>query len=243
MDGFPEPGRSEARSRSVALALFAAVFAVVLWGGYSHRWSWTGINGTTATLWDWLHLLLLPLAVAVLPIWLSRDTRLPRRYKLLSATALALFALVVLAGYAIPWAWTGFVGNSLWDWLNLLALPVAVALMPIYRELRAAWTPRHSAAITAGLGVFAVFVLGGYLGHWHWTGFTGNTLWDWLHLLLLPLLLPTLVVPLMMPMATSRLDLVRPARAPAEAADDVQPPTAPEEGVSPDPESRRSAAG
>ena len=121
MDGFPnQDGANPARgprSRRVALALFAAVFAVVLWGGYSHRWSWTGINGTTATLWDWLHLLLLPL------------------------------------------------------------------------------------------------------------------------------LLPTLVVPLMMPIATSRLDLVRPARAPAEAADAVQPPTAPEEGVSPDPESRRSASG
>jgi hypothetical protein len=33
------------------------------------------------------------------------------------------------------------------------------------------------------------------VGNWKWTGFRGNTLWDWLHLLLLPLLLPMIVVP------------------------------------------------
>ncbi|MGH2876625.1 MAG: hypothetical protein ACRDNJ_10810 [Solirubrobacteraceae bacterium] len=41
----------------------------------------------------------------------------------------------------------------------------------------------------------------GYAVPWAWTAFTGNTLWDWLHLLLLPLLLPTVVVPALMPMA------------------------------------------
>jgi hypothetical protein len=51
--------------------------------------------------------------------------------------------------------------------------------------------------------VFAAIVLGGYLGRWHWTGFRGNTLWDWLHLLLLPLLIPLLVVPLLKPIATT----------------------------------------
>ncbi len=41
----------------------AALTVVVLWGGYSHRWRWTGINGKTATLWDWLLPLLLPLVI------------------------------------------------------------------------------------------------------------------------------------------------------------------------------------
>jgi hypothetical protein len=242
----PGARRMQARSRRGTAALVVAVFAVVLWGGYSHHWSWTGINGATATLWDWLHLLLLPLAVAVLPIWLSRKTRVPRRYKLRFGAGLAVFALVVLAGYTIPWAWTGFTGNRLWDWLNLLALPLAVALMPIYAELRAAWSTRHSAGATVGLAVFAVLVLGGYLGHWRWTGFTGNTLWDWLHLLLLPLLLPTVVVPLLMPVATSHVDFVRPRGAPADAADDADdgedapPPAVPEGELSLGPESRRS---
>jgi len=39
-----------------------------------------------------------------------------------------------------------------------------------------------------------VVVPGGYLGNWTWTGFHGNTLWGLLHLLLLPLFLPTVIV-------------------------------------------------
>jgi hypothetical protein len=89
------------------------------------------------------------------------------------------------------------------------------------------------------------------IGRWSWTGINGATatLWDWLHLLLLP----TVVVPLLMPMATSRVDFVRPPRAPGDAADDAQdvddgedatpPPTVPEQDVSLGPESRRSASG
>jgi hypothetical protein len=87
-------------------------------------------------LWDWLHLLLLPIAVGVLPIWLSRRTRLTSRHKSLALTILSGFALVVLIGYTVPWGWTGFRGNTLWDWLHLLLLPlllptiVVPAVMP-----------------------------------------------------------------------------------------------------------------
>lgn len=189
------------RAAWTAAAVLAA--AAVLWGGYSHHWSWTGINGRTATLWDWLHLLALPFAVGVLPIWLSRRTRVHRPHKSAALALLAAFAALVALGYLVPWGWTGFVGNTLWDWLNLVALPLAVALMPVYRELRRDWALRHSTIAALGLGVFALAVLEGYLGGWSWTGFKGNTLWDWLHLLLLPLLLPTLVVPALRPMLTT----------------------------------------
>jgi hypothetical protein len=70
--------RRASPARIGVLAAAAAAFTIVLWGGYSRRWSWTGINGHTATLWDWLHLLLLPVAVGVLPIWMSRRTRVTR---------------------------------------------------------------------------------------------------------------------------------------------------------------------
>ncbi len=213
------------------LVLGVALVAVVLWGGYSHRWPWTGINGHTATLWDWLHLLLLPVAVAVLPIWMRREARLDPALKRASLVGVTVFALIVLAGYLIPWAWTGFVGNRLWDWLNLVALPFAIALIPLLPALRESWTPRHTAVSMAALAVFVAVVLGGYLGSWVWTGFTGNTLWDWLHLLLLPLLLPTVVVPSLTPLAERRMVPVQSegaADAPAEAAEPSAPSAEPE---------------
>jgi hypothetical protein len=36
-------------------------------------------------------------------------------------------------------------------------------------------------------------VVAGYALDWRWTGFRGNTFWDWLHLLLVPFLLPAAV--------------------------------------------------
>jgi putative effector of murein hydrolase LrgA (UPF0299 family) len=193
------------RGRAGAAAIAALATAVVLWGGYSHRWPWTGINGHTATLWDWLNLLLLPVAVGILPILVSRRTALQRRHKFVSASLLGCFVVLVVAGYAVPWAWTGFTGNKLWDWLSLLALPVAVALIPTFDELQRVWSKRHSAIAAVVLTVFGAIILGGYAGNWSWTGFRGNTLWDWMHLLLLPLLLPTVIVPAVRPVATSSL--------------------------------------
>lgn len=191
----------------VIAGLVVAV-VVVLWGGYGHKWSWTGINGHTATLWDWLHLLLLPVAFGLLPILLSRRARMRKRHKMLGGVAIAVLALIVIAGYTIPWAWTGFEGNRLWDWLELLALPLAIAVVPVMPDLRRRWDARHSMLAIVGLAVFVAVVIGGYVGNWAWTGFRGNTLWDWLHLLLLPLLLPTVIVPALAPIASSRMIIV-----------------------------------
>lgn len=203
------------RKRPGRAGLIAALvaFIVVLWGGYGHHWRWTGISGRTATLWDWLHLLLLPVACGVLPVLLTSQGRLRRRHTLLIAIATVALAFVVVAGYVVPWGWTGFVGNRLWDWLELLALPVAVAAIPVMPELRMRWEFRRSMVAIVGIVVFIGIVIGGYLGHWSWTGFRGNTLWDWLHLLLLPLLLPTLVVPALRPVASSRMLVVHEAEA------------------------------
>jgi len=38
-------------------------------GGYGADWSWTGFQDN-GTLWDWLELFLLPVAIALLPLWL-----------------------------------------------------------------------------------------------------------------------------------------------------------------------------
>jgi len=217
-DSTPTAG---ARARTALLAGAGGLaLALVLWGGYSHTWPWTGINGRTATLWDWLHLLLLPLVFAALPTWVRRDTRMDPRTKSIATSGLVVFAIVVLAGYTIPWAWTGFRGNTVWDWLGLVVLPVTLLLMPWFAELRGDWRRHHTVVTAIVLAVFATVVLGGYLGHWSWTGFTGNTLWDWMHLLLLPLLLPTVIVPALTPMAIGRVVVV------GEAQDETTTSTA-----------------
>jgi hypothetical protein len=216
----------------VVLAAAAVIAVVVLWGGYGHHWQWTGINGTTATLWDWLHLLLLPIAFGLLPVLLSRRIRMRRPQKMVCIAAIAGLALVVVAGYAVPWSWTGFEGNKVWDWLELLALPLAVALTPLIPDLRRHWNRRHTEAALAGLAVFVVIVVGGYVGNWSWTGFRGNTLWDWLHLLLLPLLLPTVIVPGLVPILAPRTAGAEETQSrPASHAPAATP--APPEGASP----------
>ncbi len=74
-----------------------------------------------------------------------------------------------------------------------------------------------------------MFVTVGYAIPWGWTGFTGNTLWDWLHLLLLPLLLPTVIVPRLAPKMKATLIVVeedKPAQAgpaPPEPAEPALP--------------------
>ena len=222
------PALRTAPVRLAAVAVAVAALVVVLWGGYGHRWPWTGINGHTATLWDWLKLLLLPVAFGLLPVLFSKGTRLRSGHRRGVSAGLIGFAVFVAAGYAIPWAWTGFPGNKLWNWLELLALPLAITLIPLMDEIRGRWSARDSAAAAIGLCLFAVIIVGGYVGDWAWTGFTGNTLWDWLHLLLLPLLLPTVIVPRLAPKVKSALIVVEeePAQAGPAAPESAEPQAA-----------------
>ena len=170
--------------------------AVVLWGGYGRHWRWTGF-GHDATLWDWLHVLALPLALAVAPLWLRHRTRLDRRRQLVVAAAALAFTCLVVLGYALDLRWTGFPGNRLWDWLELLLLPLTVALLPVWTELSGGFRARHRAAAACALAALAVTAVGGYAYHWRWTGFQGNTLFDWLQLFVAPLVLPVVLVPLL----------------------------------------------
>ena len=89
-----------------------------------------------------------------------------------------------------------------WSWplgvAVIAALTVvlsSVALSPLLLALRGNWTRTHSVAGLTLAVAFTVVVVGGYVGDWAWTGFRGNTLWNWLHLWLLPLLIPAVVVP------------------------------------------------
>ena len=187
------PALRRSGTRHVAVAALAAGAAIVLWGGYDRRWSWTGFHSHD-TLWDWLELLALPIAVAVAPIWASHRRGLDRKRRLLLLGAATAFVVLVVVGYAADLRWTGFPGNRLWDWLELLVLPFTVAMIPVWWELEEL-RPRTAAVLCAAALALAVVALGGYLGHWRWTGFQGNTLYDWLRLFLAPLLLPLLLIP------------------------------------------------
>ena len=47
--------------------------------------------------------------------------------------AIAAIIIIVLAigGYFLGWNWTGFKGNTFWDWMSLLITPVTIATVSI----------------------------------------------------------------------------------------------------------------
>jgi hypothetical protein len=190
--GFMSPAGTRRIGLAVPSVIAAAVF---LWGGYVEGWSWTGLSADVH-LWDWFSALALPVTVGLLPVLLLHRHRLRAGHRLLLLGVLAGFVCLVLAGYLVPLEWTGFTGNTLWDWLELALLPVVLAtaaLWPAPDELRRGeW-----ALIGLGATAFLVVVLAGYLVPWEWTGFSDNKGWDWLKLLLLPVLVPTVVLPLL----------------------------------------------
>ena len=187
------PAFRRGRARGVGAAAVAAAALIVLWGGYDRHWRWTGFQSHD-TLWDWLELLVLPIAVAIVPLWARRRHRMDRTRRALIAAAATAFVVLVVVGYAADLRWTGFPGNRLWDWLELLVLPFAIVMIPVWWELEHL-RPRTVALLAAAALALTVVALGGYLAHWRWTGFQGNTLYDWLRLFLAPLLLPLLFIP------------------------------------------------
>ncbi|MCU1658353.1 MAG: hypothetical protein JWO57_3009 [Pseudonocardiales bacterium] len=177
-----------------ALAVVALVaLAVLVWGGYDRGWRWTGLN-PNITLWDWLQVLALPLALGVTPLLWHHRQRLSRNHRTAMVALLLGFAALASAGYLVPMSWTGFTGNTLWDWLELALLPLVVATASVWAGIGAI---RRKHLVTSGIAAVGLLVLVvcGYLVPWSWTGFTGNTAWDWIKLLLLPLIVPCVLVP------------------------------------------------
>ena len=118
------------------------------------------------------------------------------RRRLTAWLAIPLIGLVItmVGGYAGQWKWTGFHANdTVWDWLNLVLLPVTIAVLPLWPALRRRNWATWRLVFAVLLAAFVVVLIGGYVGHWRWTGFAGNTLWDWLKLLLVPFALPFVV--------------------------------------------------
>ena len=108
--------------------------------------------------------------------------------------AIALAAVVVIiGGYALNWAWTGFTDNNqLWDWMRLLLLPVAFGTFGLWPRYSEYVSPARRRAMGIAVLAFAVLVIVGYTDPLTWTGFRGQTLWDWLTLVLLPITVVTM---------------------------------------------------
>ena len=201
--------------RKYGTAVVAVAVLVVLWGGYLRGWSWTGFH-ENGQLWDWLSLLLLPVALGTIPLWIQDRDYISRPRRVTYGIVIVAWTGLVIAGYLIPLNWTGFPHKMLWDWLGLIVLPVAVTTTMALTSSRIrsskarSLRPYQKGLIVALAVGWIVTLIGGYLLHWRWTGyapykFTGHApykltgyapfkLWDWLNLLLAPLVVPTILL-------------------------------------------------
>jgi hypothetical protein len=63
--------------------------------------------------------------------------------------------VLVVAGYLVPITWTGFTGNTMWDWVKLVLMPVLVPLVlaPLLVDSMSERLQRaHDQAAAGGLG-------------------------------------------------------------------------------------------
>ena len=186
-------GRRTQILRGSAL-LAAAATIVLLIGSYTDHWTWTGFT-KNGQVWDWMQLLLLPVAIGTFPLWLRFSGEMsPARRKALGGAVVA-FTAFVLAGYLVPLTWTGFRGHTLWNWLTLIVLPITVTTATVWPKLGRSQRPACIAVAGALAAAWIATVIGGYAGGWMWTGYPGTTLWEWVQLLLAPVAITTFVVP------------------------------------------------
>jgi hypothetical protein len=212
-------GNKKVRKYGTSVVAVAAL--VVLWGGYRLGWHWTGFKASSQAngqLWDWLKLLLLPVALGTIPLWIQDREYISRPRRVAYGVVIVAWTGFVIAGYLIPsLKWTGFQDQKLWDWLDLILVPVALTSTMALTSSRVrsskarSLRPYQKGLIVALAVGWIVTLIGGYLLHWRWTGYappkftshapykltgyTPNKLWDWLTLLLLPLVFPTILLP------------------------------------------------
>lgn len=128
----------------IAGAVTGVLLALTIVASYSWHWSWTGFGGKQ--LWDWLHLMLFPVVVVLLPEWVRKGEPFGLRERGIAAVVLIGFVVLLIGGYDWGWTWTGFTGNSFHDWLALMIAPF---LLPLSCRLLHAY---HTSGRAAGVG-------------------------------------------------------------------------------------------
>ena len=104
--------------RDAAYVLVAAGLAALV-GGYAGPWKWTGFEAN-GQVWDWLNLLLLPVVLGTIPLWIQHREYIGKSRRIIHGAFIVAFTGFVLAGYLVPVSWTGFSGQTLWNWIELL---------------------------------------------------------------------------------------------------------------------------
>ncbi len=193
-------------------ALLLAILAILAIGDYE-RWVSSGFTGHT--LWDWLTIFLLPLALVLFMMWMiihlwprlrqiQRKLAVQPKWRIFWITVIAAllvaFIILVVGGEAWGWTWTGFSdkdNNNLWAWLQLLFLPLVLTIAPLWfnlrlhqsqprRQMSTGWRLFWLAQLALFLAAFVIVIIGGYDWGWTWTSFRGHKVWDWISLLALP---------------------------------------------------------
>jgi len=77
----------------------------------------------------------------------------------------------------------------------LVLLPLTLSILAGFQFDVRSVQGHHLILISVFIGAITVMAIGGYTQGWDWTGFQGNTLFDWLELLLLPVVIPLVVIP------------------------------------------------
>jgi len=213
--------------RTSAAYVLAVAGLVVLWGSYALGWKWTGFR-SNGQVWDWLNLLLLPVAIATAPLWIQDKHYITRARHIAYGAFIVGSTGFVIAAYLVPLRWSGFQGHTLWDWFGLLLLPTAVAITMALTTMRVrpstvllSLRPYQKGIMTALAVGWTVTVIGGYALNWTWTGYPQNgNLWAWITLLLAPLLFPTVLLPALLKWISGNADerAKKAATAPPAAA-------------------------
>ena len=186
---------------------------VVLVGGYGYRWSWTGFADNDQ-LWDWLNLLVLPVAFGTFAVWLKHGSRMSRSRRRARPRRGGV-RRVRRRRLPHPDHLDRVQGQHALGLADVLLLPLALMTVKLWpstaREL-GGWHVVFGVAIAIALGHARSAVR----RQLEWTGYPGNTLWDWMSLVLGPLVIATLVIPAAIRWVSGRRGASR-----AEASDSV----------------------
>ena len=121
-------------------------------------------------------------------------------WKRVLLTSVLVLVILEIGTYAFNWTWTGFKNNdTVWDYLQLLLLPVTLAAVPIWfmaeENQQRVWLAQLRVALVVVAVLLLVLFIGTYAFTWQWTGFHEHgRLWDWLGLLLVPVIVAVLPI-------------------------------------------------